>query len=108
MNQNSPGRGSLDDDVEMLAMNDAAERQLQKPLNGAPHKPADESSDSDDDEFDVDEGQRGLLESSSHHDGQRREYSESSRLETAGKLWHKVKSIVVEVSEPNASWLRTF
>ncbi|RXW21813.1 hypothetical protein EST38_g4037 [Candolleomyces aberdarensis] len=100
MNQNSPGRGSLDDDVEMLAINGAADRHDHKPLNGAPHRPADESesSDSDDDEFDVDEGQRGLLESPGHHDGQRREYTGSSRLETAGKLWHKVKSIVVEAA----------
>ncbi|KAF6758209.1 solute carrier family 41 member 1 [Ephemerocybe angulata] len=94
MNPNSPGNGALGDDVEMAPIVDVAERPA-KPQNGSSGRqapPTPEDSDYDD-EFDVDDGERGLLSSSRHTES----HVEARHLR-AGKLWHQVKSIVVEAA----------
>ena len=67
MNPNSPGRASLEDDIEWIAMEDVAEPSnspLNPPSTHAPDLPP-QVSDDDEDEFDIDrdEGSRGLLSS---------------------------------------------
>jgi hypothetical protein len=79
----------LHHDIEMLAVGDVADRQKRGSTGPTPE------SESDDDEFDVDDGERGLLQG--HEAGTpRKDYASGSRL---ADLWHQVKSIVVEVSE---------
>lgn len=89
MSSSSPGNGALGYDIEMLAVGDVADRQKHGSTGPTPE------SESDDDEFDVDNGERGLLQG--HEAGTpRKDYASGSRL---ANLWHQVKSIVVEVSE---------
>lgn len=91
MNSNSPGDGSQDNDIEMHAIDDVAERPP-KYMNGSAT-----TSDSED-EFDVDDGERGLLGGSGRTEAIRGDYVPISKLSTASRLWHQVQSIVVEVS----------
>jgi hypothetical protein len=91
MSSSSPGNGALGHDIEMLAVGDVADSDRQKRGSTGPTP----ESESDDDEFDVDNGERGLLQG--HEAGTpRKDYASRSRL---ANLWHQVKSIVVEVSE---------
>ena len=95
MNPNSPGRASLEDDIEWIAMEDVAEpsnNPLNPPSTHAPDLPP-QVSDDDEDEFDIDrdEGSRGLL-SSPHGPSYSTRY-----LEPVGRIWPQVKSIVIEV-----------
>jgi len=104
MNPNSPGRASLEDDIEWIGMEDVAE--LSKPLNPSsthasalpPQAPT--CSDDDEDEFDTDrdEGSRGLLSSSTHGASYSARY-----LEPVGRIWPQVESIVIEVRVINCS-----
>jgi solute carrier family 41 len=95
MNPNSPGRPSLEDDIEWIAMEDVAEPS--KPLNPASTQALDlpqaPSLDDDEEEFDTDrdEGSRGLL-SGTHGPSYSARY-----LEPVGRIWPQVKSIVIEV-----------
>ncbi|KAJ3540995.1 hypothetical protein NMY22_g4075 [Coprinellus aureogranulatus] len=88
MNSNSPGNGPQDEDIEMRAMDDVAEPPPKY------HDGSATTSDSED-EFDVDDGERGLLGGNGHAE---RDYTPLSKLSTAGRLWHQVKSIVVEAA----------
>ncbi|KAJ3521405.1 hypothetical protein NMY22_g12334 [Coprinellus aureogranulatus] len=88
MNSNSPGNGPQDEDIEMRAMDDVAEPPPKY------HDGSATTSDSED-EFDVDDGERGLLGGSGHAE---RDYAHLSKFSTAGRLWHQVKSIVVEAA----------
>ena len=94
MNPNSPGRASLEDDIEWISMGDVAEPS--KPLNPPSTHASDlppQVLDDDEDEFDTDrdEGSRGLL-SSPHGPSYSARY-----LEPMGRIWPQVKSIVIEV-----------
>lgn len=85
MNQNSPGHDSLESDIEMIDIREAA----------SPPKPhqngqlnADPELDDDDETLPNDDGSRGLLSGN----------AERTRFETKStKKWPQVKSIVVEV-----------
>lgn len=86
MSSSSPGNGALDHDIEMLAVGDVADRQKHGSMGPTPESESD-------DEFDADDGERGLLHG--HEAGTpRKSYASESRLVN---LWHQVKSIVVEV-----------
>ena len=89
MSSSSPGNDALHHDIEMLAVGDVADRQKRGSTGPTPE------SESDDDEFDVDDGERGLLQG---HEAAtpRKDYATGPRL---ANLWHQAKSIVVEVSE---------
>ena len=99
MNPNSPGRASLEDDIEWIAMEDVAEPS--NPLNPSSTHASDlrpQVLDDDEDEYDTDhdEGSRVLL-SSPHGPSYSARY-----LEPVGRIWPQVKSIVLEVRVINA------
>lgn len=92
MNQNSPGKDSLESDIEMIDIHNL-EPPPKPQQNGHTTSPEPEWDD-DDETLPIDDGSRGLLSGS----------VERTRFDAApAKVWPQVRSIVIEVRNMSCS-----
>ncbi|RDB19190.1 Solute carrier family 41 member 1 [Hypsizygus marmoreus] len=90
MNPKSPGNGLVDDDIEMIGLEDVAERPPH--ANDTKHLPPVHTEDEEDeDDHDLGEDSRRALLNSN----ERSHATDPLKLST-GKLWPQIKSIVIE------------
>ncbi|KAG5641149.1 hypothetical protein DXG03_005888 [Asterophora parasitica] len=88
MNPQSPGKGSLDEDIEMIGLEDVVKSSQSLHQNGGLRTPGAEDSDDEDDHGD--DGRQALL-------GFDERPGRHERLtKSVGTLWPQVKNIVVE------------